>query len=662
MKEEHPFLSVCMIVKDEEENLALALSSVVDLADEIIVVDTGSSDGSVPLADYFGATVYSYPWEGDFSLARNQGLDKAKGEWVLVLDADEVLEEGDQLLRLLRQTSEQVVAYFLTIENCYDQSGFIESSFDTVLRVFRNRKEFRFSGKIHEQIAPAIIEYSPKEIISLMEGPQLKHSGYLKSQVEKKDKLGRNLGMLREALKENPSDRLIRYHYGVELYRNQKFKEALEIFKEVGEGLDTKVIYGPKLMRYIVMSLYSLNNKSEALKYCNMGLGYYPDYPDLYYLKGLIAYQDRDIVEALKSFEAAMRIKEFPPYYACQAGANSYRSIFYRGLIYRELKLYDEALEDFLKVLKINPRFLIALEEIVRILNPEKHWEYTLECLNKVFDFSEPSAHGILGEILFKEGLYEKALIFLKRAPRSSYYKLLIGEAHIHLGEFLPAIKELKSIPSVSIYYLQALQNLFISHWLQGHNQKTKKLLLEMEQNELNEDVLRFYEFLQHILTRQTELSFQDTDAIRPMLVKAYELASKYGIPILEEPLGETMLIIKNGVYHRAMLKKKTGQLDLAERELVSALLNEKNERQIYLEGLYRVYKEQKKWLAAEKTIRQLIAIKPKDLALTVELAEVFYEQGLESLLELKSVLPETTWVTQGIDQIDEILTRLRGD
>jgi predicted Zn-dependent protease len=110
------------------------------------------------------------------------------------------------------------------------------------------------------------------------------------------------------------------------------------------------------------------------------------------------------------------------------------------------------------------------------------------------------------------------------------------------------------------------------------------------------------------------------------------------------------------------MLKKKTGQLDLAERELVSALLNEKNERQIYLEGLYRVYKEQKKWLAAEKTIRQLIAIKPKDLALTVELAEVFYEQGLESLLELKSVLPETTWVTQGIDQIDEILTRLRGD
>ena len=98
-------LSVCMIVKNEEKTLARCLYSIKDIADEIVVVDTGSTDKTTDIAQEFGAKVFSLDWKDDFSAARNFSLEKATGAWILIIDADEVLSKdvGDKLKTVLSQ-------------------------------------------------------------------------------------------------------------------------------------------------------------------------------------------------------------------------------------------------------------------------------------------------------------------------------------------------------------------------------------------------------------------------------------------------------------------------------------------------------------------------------------------------------------------------------
>ncbi|RPI67925.1 MAG: glycosyltransferase family 2 protein, partial [Geobacteraceae bacterium] len=88
-------VSLCMIVKNEQSHLARCLRSVKPLVDEMIVVDTGSSDRTQDIAKIFGAKVFEFPWNNDFSKARNFSLSKAAGNWILVLDADETISVKD---------------------------------------------------------------------------------------------------------------------------------------------------------------------------------------------------------------------------------------------------------------------------------------------------------------------------------------------------------------------------------------------------------------------------------------------------------------------------------------------------------------------------------------------------------------------------------------
>ena len=106
-----PFLSACMIVRDEENNLHRCLTSIKDVVDEIVVVDTGSEDRTVEIAKSFGAKVFHHPWEGDFSKHRNQSISYAKGKWIFIIDADEelILDQPasvvQQLLRKIRSAA-----------------------------------------------------------------------------------------------------------------------------------------------------------------------------------------------------------------------------------------------------------------------------------------------------------------------------------------------------------------------------------------------------------------------------------------------------------------------------------------------------------------------------------------------------------------------------
>jgi glycosyltransferase involved in cell wall biosynthesis len=149
-------LSVCMIVKDEERNLARCLDSVRDLGGELIVVDTGSRDATPRIAAGYGAEVIPFDFTiVDFAAARNLALARASGRWILTLDADETLERaGTPAIQSLIALEENA-GYFLERHNhASDSSG---TTMDYVVRLFPNRREYRYRGRVHETIDASIL-------------------------------------------------------------------------------------------------------------------------------------------------------------------------------------------------------------------------------------------------------------------------------------------------------------------------------------------------------------------------------------------------------------------------------------------------------------------------------------------------------------------------
>lgn len=183
-----PSISLCMIVKNEEQLLASCLESVKELVQEMIVVDTGSSDKTVEIAASFGAKIFSFHWCDDFAAARNESLKHAAQQWILVLDADEILDEEnrDKIKQVLEQASEKKYVGFGIISrhftNIIDEigwqknkymftanalplltkfKGFYDDKWKT--RLFLNNKHIFYQGKIHEDVNPSIELWHSKE-------------------------------------------------------------------------------------------------------------------------------------------------------------------------------------------------------------------------------------------------------------------------------------------------------------------------------------------------------------------------------------------------------------------------------------------------------------------------------------------------------------------
>ena len=149
-------LSLCMIVKNEERNLPRCLDSVRDLAGELIVVDTGSTDQTARIAAGYGAEVIPFDFTRvDFAAARNCAIARASGRWILVLDADETLDRASvPIVERLVALGENA-GYFLERHNHWSDSA--SPTADYVVRLFPNRPDHRYRGRVHETIDAAIL-------------------------------------------------------------------------------------------------------------------------------------------------------------------------------------------------------------------------------------------------------------------------------------------------------------------------------------------------------------------------------------------------------------------------------------------------------------------------------------------------------------------------
>ncbi|MCI9623928.1 MAG: glycosyltransferase family 2 protein [Lachnospiraceae bacterium] len=215
-----PTISLCMIVKNEEMNLAHCLDSVADLVEEIIIVDTGSKDRTVEIASHYTTKVYSHPWKDDFSDARNYSFSKAAMDYCMWMDADDILEERekDKFLKLKQSLTPDIDMVMMKYHTAFDEAGKPSFSYFRE-RWIRNCGLYRWIGAVHEVIPPkGRILYSDLGICHKKTGP---------------GSPDRNLKIYQKLLAEGKRlEPRQQYYYGRELYYHEEYKEAVCVFEQ----------------------------------------------------------------------------------------------------------------------------------------------------------------------------------------------------------------------------------------------------------------------------------------------------------------------------------------------------------------------------------------------------------------------------------------------
>jgi len=202
-------VSACLIVKNEERFLPGCLASLEGVADELVVVDTGSTDRTVSIAEAHGARVLHHPWAGDFAAARNVGLDHARGRFILYVDADEEVMADDRAA--LRKTLESDDHDAILMRVVSPLHGSDKTSVDIYPRAFRSYPDVRFQYRIHEQIWPSLSRHAPRVFDSPL---RILHHGYAQSPTILDEKRRRNLATALAVLEEEPDSGFYLYQAG----------------------------------------------------------------------------------------------------------------------------------------------------------------------------------------------------------------------------------------------------------------------------------------------------------------------------------------------------------------------------------------------------------------------------------------------------------------
>jgi tetratricopeptide (TPR) repeat protein len=226
-----PKISLCMIVKDEESTLPQCLESVQGFVDEMIVVDTGSTDRTVAVAQPLGAAIYAHPWQDDFAIARNQSLQYAHGDWILVLDADERLLKD--CIPALRQAIQSPNCLAVTLLR--EEIGAQQNPYSLVCRLFRRHPQLQFERPYHETIddrATALMVSEPHWTIATVSTPAIAHDGYRPEAISQRQKSDRAERIMSRHLQAHPQDAYLCSKLGALYITQGQHAEGLALLEQ----------------------------------------------------------------------------------------------------------------------------------------------------------------------------------------------------------------------------------------------------------------------------------------------------------------------------------------------------------------------------------------------------------------------------------------------
>lgn len=251
-------ISLVIIAKDEANSIEKAILSAKGIVDEIIVIDTGSTDNTIQIAEQNGALVFKFVWSENFSAARNYAILKVSKDWILTIDADERIVYFD---KDLYDVENQIIGgYLVNIKNYLNNNN--DYTTHKYTRFFRNNKNFNYSGRIHEQIRDSIEEQGFEIADSTI---LIEHFGYINTSEEK---LLRNIKLLDLDLLANPTDYFAQYHKAQTLFGLQRFDDAKNIFLKIMNHPNISTDQN-EFSKLRLSQIYLANNEFEkAIEFC----------------------------------------------------------------------------------------------------------------------------------------------------------------------------------------------------------------------------------------------------------------------------------------------------------------------------------------------------------------------------------------------------------
>ncbi len=470
-------ISLCMIVKDEESMLGRTLGAVAPFVDEIVVVDTGSSDGTVEIAEEHGARVLHHAWTGDFAEARNVSVDAATGDWILYLDADEVLVDGagERLRALAGHTWRE--AFYLVMTNYVGDEEDRHANAFNALRLFRNRPEYRFSGRIHEQWAGALPGYLPERIT--VSDVRVEHYGYLGVVRDAKGKSSRNIELLRRQAAEGDDSPFLHFNLGSELAAAGDHEGALAELRIAWEGLTVEVNvarvgFAPSLANRYVRALRTCGLLEELRTVAADALDRFPEFTDVVLEQALAARQGGDAATAEALLHRCLELGDAPTHYSGAVGGGTYLARLELADLLRSTGRLDEAEEQVRRCLVDHPTFIGVVEPYatVRLARGADAGEVVAEVHAAVTDIA-PGARFMLAVALHEAGAAVEAegelRVVVAAQPGSAPARLALAEALLSQGRFDDATEAIATIGADSPWAPAAARTAAFAALAAGH-------------------------------------------------------------------------------------------------------------------------------------------------------------------------------------------------
>jgi glycosyltransferase involved in cell wall biosynthesis len=442
-----PSISLCMIVRNEEENLARCLNSVANVVDEIIIIDTGSTDRTVEIAKSFGARVFNHPWEGSFSKARNYSLKYATCEWILILDADEEMDKVDapRLKEITKNNNYEAISF--VVKNKFENST--QESYANTIRLFKN-----FNGTHYEGIVHNIIRCRGKHLDSSL---SIIHHGYNLSKDKMEEKFLRTTTLLKEQIKTDEHNPVPHMYLGVSYLGENMYDEAITESKKTLALVKKKTALKDFLVSYYVISAAYLKKKNlkESEKYALKAIEIDDQFIDSFCILSLIYYDSKEYDRFLQASESYLNLWDNIATHPGKSNTFTSHTIGHKWKIHLLLGFYYLSSGQDAKgkieidtALKESTEVEYCLKLLGNYYMENNNLDKAEEIYKKLLDINGTAVDVLVktGHVKFQKGDLQETVLFWKKAvdiePTLFDIRLLICKVNIVQGKFEDVIMD----------------------------------------------------------------------------------------------------------------------------------------------------------------------------------------------------------------------------